>query len=425
MTDNHDLEALATNPHTDWDVLHWIAENHPELRPAVAANPGTYQELVDALAALGDPEIDAAIAQREATGGVGEPEVESEPDPHPMAGMWDIPSGAFPAAEPEPPTPVTPVSAEPAEPVGAEPVPAVQQELAEPGPAEYEPRQKRELPVLPIAAAVLGLLSVGAVIGLLVMLLSGGDDDPPAAGQTPDPQPTAEDQAEPGDENGEADNGEDEPAVDEQALAQARAAVQELGENPSCDTSEDAGVVAAFLAAAGAEEDFPGQEDSELLESAFESIQSDCSPAEAAATFESARSGPQAPEDGQGAALTAVGTDWVTRGINDMRGAEQISSFTAQGGNVECEFSDGLTCTVYSTTAEPCDEGATYRMTVQGAEVDCEAHLESGNREQTLSEGDAATDGFLVCQELSDRLTCFNTVEVFGFEVSNTGHYTW
>ncbi|GFZ84492.1 variant leucine-rich repeat-containing protein [Nesterenkonia alkaliphila] len=518
MTDSDDLEALAANPHTDWDVLHWIAENHPELRAVVAANPGTYQELVDALGSLGDPEIDAAIAQREAAGGVAGGVAEPPPDPHPMAGMWDTAPGAYAITEAEQaPTPGTPETAEPSAPETVEPsapepvmdhreehsvdpddpepegepadpesagIPEGEQqdhaeaELAalegayephevlaavepvvepavepEPAPAQMEAaaevpegyygetpgahqeaRPKRELPLLPIAAVLLGLIGVGAVIGLLVLLL-GGDDEQPAADDTPEPQPTqapAEDEAEE-EEPEEADPAEGEepgedqesPAVDEEALAQARTAVEELGENPSCETGEDAGVVAAFLSAAGSEQDFPGDDDAALLESTFESIQSQCSPTAAAAIFESARSGPQAPEEGQGEALSTVGTDWVTRGINDLRGAEEVSSFTAQGGNVECEFSDGVTCTVYSTTVEPCDEGATYRMTVEGVEVDCGAHLEPGEREQSLSENDAATDGFLVCQELSDRLTCFNTVEVFGFEMSNTGHYTW
>lgn len=399
MTESyHDLEALASNPHTDWDVLHWIAENHPELRAVVAANPGAYQELVDALGAMGDPEIDAAIAQREAAGGVGAPEADQQ----------DLAEAELAAVEPASPPP--------------------------PEPQPDDPAEKRGLPLLPIAAVVLALIGVGAVIGLLMLLL-GGDEDQPAADEPPETQPTqapAEEETEPQEPEADAtepeetapeETGDGEDAGEE-ALAQARTAVEELGEDPSCETGEDAGVVGAFLAA-GTEDDFPSDQDAALLESTFESIQSQCSPTEAAAIFEAARSGPQAPEEGQGAALNTVGTDWVTRSINDLRGAEQVSSFTAQGGNVECEFSDGLTCTVYSTVVEPCDEGATYRMTVEGVEVDCGAHLESGDREESLSADEAATDGFLVCQELSDRLTCFNTLELFGFEMSNTGHYTW
>ncbi|WP_258934938.1 hypothetical protein [Nesterenkonia pannonica] len=82
--DAAELEALASHPDTDWDVLHWIAENYPELRPAVAANPGTYQELIDALASLGDPEIDSAIAMR-GRSGINSGRAATDP----LAGMFD------------------------------------------------------------------------------------------------------------------------------------------------------------------------------------------------------------------------------------------------------------------------------------------------------------------------------------------------
>ena len=96
MTDNNDaadLEAMASNPHSDWDVLHWIAENHPELRPAVAANPGTYQELVDALATLGDPDVDAAVSARHRGRDVSSETAATNP----LAGMYDTASGLIPA----------------------------------------------------------------------------------------------------------------------------------------------------------------------------------------------------------------------------------------------------------------------------------------------------------------------------------------
>ncbi|GAA1808271.1 variant leucine-rich repeat-containing protein [Nesterenkonia flava] len=85
-----ELEALASDPQTDWDVLHWIAENYPELRPAVAANPGTYQELIEALGSLGDPAIDEAIALR-GTSGV----YSSTAATNPLAGMYDTATHDF------------------------------------------------------------------------------------------------------------------------------------------------------------------------------------------------------------------------------------------------------------------------------------------------------------------------------------------
>lgn len=59
-----DVRRLASDPESDWDTLHWIAEEYPELRPAVAANPATYPELLEALADLGDPTITTALMRR-------------------------------------------------------------------------------------------------------------------------------------------------------------------------------------------------------------------------------------------------------------------------------------------------------------------------------------------------------------------------
>lgn len=484
MTENHDLEALASNPHTDWDVLHWIAENHPELRPVIAANPGAYQELIDALATLGDPRIDAAIAQREAAGGVSSG---PETDPiftSPMDGLWDTTGytlaaqqAAASAPEPEPEAASEPASQphpkaasepdpEPAPAPAPVPAPVAEPEFAaepefeeEPAPefveepelgeephtqraemppflaaasANAEPERTRPgLPLYPIAAVVLGLLGVGAVIGLLVVLFGGDDEadtvaEPPAA-TSPAPEDDDDDAEEPAGTNGAeeaaTEDEEEDDDGDQEAIEEARTAVAGLPEDSSCETDTDASVVAAFLAVAANDDGWASEEDPDMLESTFGSLQSECSTTHAAAVFESARSGSQAPEDGHGEMLTTVGTDWVNREI-ELRGAEQMSGFSAQDGNVECEFNDGVTCTVYQTSPALCDEGTTYTMTVDGVDVDCDAHLEPGGRD-TLSVDDNATDGFLVCMEMSDRVTCYNSIDPFGFEMSNTGNYSY
>ena len=182
----------------------------------------------------------------------------------------------------------------------------------------------------------------------------------------------------------------------------------------------DATVLAEFIAVA--DENWE-DDDPEMLESTFESLQSACSTTHAASVFESARSGAQAPGEGSLRILNTVGTDWADREVG-LRGAEQMSGFSAQDGNVECEFDDGVTCTVYQTSPALCDEGTTYTMTVQGVDVDCDAQLDRGGRE-TLSVDSSATDGFLVCTELSDRVTCYNSIDPFGFEMSNTGNYAY
>jgi hypothetical protein len=462
MTKNHDLEALASNPHTDWDVLHWIAENHPELRPVIAANPGAYQELIDALGALGNPEIDAAIAQREAAGGVAgapEPVADSAPGREtgpvrtsPMDGLWDTTGYTLaaqqaaaashpepePAPEPEPepvdqpetgaepaPAPAPAVTPEPA----AAPQPAIAPAAAAASNAEpAAERRRRATPFSPIVAAVLGVLGVGVVIGLLVLLF-GGDDDEEVVAESPAPTSPAaeedEDAEEPADEETteeEDTTEEDEAEAEQEAIEEARAAVAGLPEDSSCEADSDASVVAAFLSVA-ADDDWADEDDPEMLESTFDSLQSECSTTHAASVFEFARSGSQAPDDGLGEMLTSVGTDWVDREVG-LRGAEQMSGFSAQDGNVECEFDDGVTCTVYQTNPALCDEGTTYTMTVGGVDVDCDAQLDRGGRD-TLSVDSSATDGFLVCTEMSDRVSCYNSIDPFGFEMSNTGNYAY
>ncbi|KFI45752.1 hypothetical protein GA0061078_1411 [Bifidobacterium bohemicum] len=54
----------ALDPNTDQLTIARIAQYAPELRPCLARNPNTYPELLDWLAKLGDPAINAALASR-------------------------------------------------------------------------------------------------------------------------------------------------------------------------------------------------------------------------------------------------------------------------------------------------------------------------------------------------------------------------
>ena len=56
--------AQAADPATPADVLYEIAQQRPDLRAYIAANPSAYPGLVDWLGTLGDPEVDAALARR-------------------------------------------------------------------------------------------------------------------------------------------------------------------------------------------------------------------------------------------------------------------------------------------------------------------------------------------------------------------------
>ena len=65
MTNPSDYSlAQAADPSTPAAVLGEIATHRPDLRPAIAANPTAYPELLDWLRAFGDPAVDAALAAR-------------------------------------------------------------------------------------------------------------------------------------------------------------------------------------------------------------------------------------------------------------------------------------------------------------------------------------------------------------------------
>src|SRR5450756_515195 len=55
---------VALDPGTPPAVLAQIAQARPELRVFVAMNPSTYPGLVEWLATLGDPAVNAALASR-------------------------------------------------------------------------------------------------------------------------------------------------------------------------------------------------------------------------------------------------------------------------------------------------------------------------------------------------------------------------
>ncbi len=65
-TPPHPRADEAADPSTSAHALHQIATTIPELRPTVAANPSAYPELLEWMGQLGEPDVDAALAQRDA-----------------------------------------------------------------------------------------------------------------------------------------------------------------------------------------------------------------------------------------------------------------------------------------------------------------------------------------------------------------------
>ena len=57
------LAARAASPATSQADLYQLVSNYPQLRPVVAANPNAYPQLLEWLANLNDPQINAGLAR--------------------------------------------------------------------------------------------------------------------------------------------------------------------------------------------------------------------------------------------------------------------------------------------------------------------------------------------------------------------------
>jgi len=80
-------QAQASDPATAPAVLGEIATHRPDLRPAIAANPTAYPDLLEWLANLNDPAVNDALAARaQATGPVPSPEPATQVQPAVVGG---------------------------------------------------------------------------------------------------------------------------------------------------------------------------------------------------------------------------------------------------------------------------------------------------------------------------------------------------
>ena len=86
------VRQLAADPQTPAQQLAVIAYAHPEARPLIAGNPATYDGLLEWLRALGDPDVDMALAARRSGGSVPPTVLETEP-------VWKSQSGFDLASE--------------------------------------------------------------------------------------------------------------------------------------------------------------------------------------------------------------------------------------------------------------------------------------------------------------------------------------
>ncbi|MBO0594349.1 hypothetical protein I2485_07220 [Nesterenkonia sp. E16_7] len=165
--------ARAADPNTPQVQLQMLAGDHPELRPLIAQNPNTYPELLQWLAELHDPAVDAALARRAAGTGPrpdpGEDEFSAVRQERPQDYAPSQPRhGYYPAA----PTGPAPWESRP----GPAPweAPASQAPYAEP-----EPR-RRHGGTCAILFLIL-LVAAAAVVAAYFLIFNGvfsGDDEP-------------------------------------------------------------------------------------------------------------------------------------------------------------------------------------------------------------------------------------------------------
>jgi len=120
----------AADPSTPAQTLADIAALRPDLRPAVAGNPATYQGLLEWLGALGEPAVDAALAARAAAAAA------------PAAPAAPVPVAPAPATPDAPPAPSWAAAQEPAPaPYGQPPAQPYGQPPAQPYPGQPYPGQ--------------------------------------------------------------------------------------------------------------------------------------------------------------------------------------------------------------------------------------------------------------------------------------------
>ncbi|MDO5672903.1 MAG: hypothetical protein Q4G30_08655 [Actinomycetaceae bacterium] len=238
MSENVDptLAARAADPSTSGAELQQLAGYHPELRPAIALNPAAYPDLLNWLGALGDADVDAALASRRAaeeaaaTGGMAGAADETQvldvglegTTVLPVSGGgYGVPAGPVYQGVPS----GVPVGATGGGAPGAGVPPAAWGPPAGAMPAYPPygvPAQNKSNTGLIVGMIVLGLILLGMLGGILLLLTSKDKNDGDAAGQggpqttqtsetpsetksetqSPTPTPTRSTQ-EPGDEESE------------------------------------------------------------------------------------------------------------------------------------------------------------------------------------------------------------------------------
>ncbi|GAA1136592.1 hypothetical protein [Nesterenkonia lutea] len=441
-----ELGAMAADPSTDWDTLHWIAEHHPELRPAVAGNPATYPELIEALGALGDPAINAALhrrAQREASAPPGAPAQEPAPSQPAPASEPAVPvSPSQPAAPASPSQPVSEAQRVPqARPIPrARPVARAHPAAADPidddersRPARGGPRARR------LALTVLlPLLALAAVAALVLNLLGDSGDpvgEPMQQGATAQPSP-AESGAE-ADPEDDADSGADagsegepgtESSEETSTPAQLRAAAAALPAESSCEAAaEDRDALTRFAEAVITEDgDWSDPSDAALVQETLTGLQTSCGNTYAARIYLDLQGTEQDVPAPLLAAVDSMGSAWIQASFSTQ--GQQLDAFASPDGNVLCELADTLRCTVLQhsfSAPEDCTSGATYALEVdRAAEPDCDDPVTPAGQ-PVLGHGQTASNAFYACSAFPSQMSCWNQLTGEGINLSASRNATY
>ncbi|WP_218220529.1 hypothetical protein [Nesterenkonia sp. Act20] len=441
-----ELGAIAADPHTDWDTLHWIAENYPELRPAVAENPAAYPELLDALSAIGDPEIDAALARRRSQprASVNPPTAASSAERTGLAGESGSGGPARSArggssswwiATPDEETPSPPIetaSDTQEEWFGSRPSDTAASTAAAPGPAgrpsTTPPRRSRPSTRRLMLALVLPLIALVAVGAMVLALLDVNQGDSTATEATAPASPSAqEDAAEgsPGEEDADPDEGAASSTTEPATLQELRAAVTSLPEESTCaSVADDAATFAEFGTAVTTDGGGLEPSDSILVQETLLGLQESCGSVHAAALYLDLRGSEEATA--LAGTVQEMGSAWIQTSFPAQ--GQPLESFAAPGGNVVCELGEAMRCTVLEhsfSAPEGCTGGVTYAIEVdRPAEPACGDPVEPAGQ-PVLGYGQTASNEFYACSSFQSQMSCWNQLTGEGINLSASRNATY
>ncbi|MCH8570078.1 hypothetical protein LSI54_01670 [Nesterenkonia sp. AY15] len=452
-SNDHELGGIAADPRTDWETLHWIAENHPSLRATVAENPATYPELLEALASIGDPEIDAALSRRENALATSADNTSPPPPPAPSAPSARTPSDPAPTVrdlddtgDPDGEDPPGDVEAtgeldavpadEPQKTTGDDWFATGSFDAGAAGtgystiasPARYAaarpaapPRRRGSRAPKFVLAVLLPVLVLVALSALALSLLDrDSPEDTTAAETSATEQPSDE---------GEEDSAEEpapSPTPEPPTPEELRAEVAALPEESSCESpAEDREVLAALASAASEDGSWIESSDGTLVQEALIGLQESCGNTHAAALFLDLRESEETANALRGTAQD-MGSAWIQASFPAQ--GQQLSSFVSPDGNVLCELSDTLRCRVLQhsfTAPEGCTEGVTYAIRVdRTAEPDCENPV-AQQGQPVLGYGQTASNEFFACTSFQSQMSCWNQLTGEGINLSASRNWTY